>query len=295
MNDKAYFSQVEQNINHLLSEGKYREAHNLCLKYLAKYPEEKRFEKLKEKIEKRVTEQNEKVIKQKLEEIKPLYKEEKYKEILKNLEPLLRIAPQNEKLKKEIIKAQEKYKEKTKELQKKFEEEKNEKFTKLLNEDEERLIDELFLLERDNPGNIEVQKITNKFRDKLIQKKIKRKTDLIYSDKYDAIYNFIDQLKKIDDKNKRIIELVKLVKSREHGNQLTEKSEFIYDAENHLITLMKLKKYDKAIKVAEEILDLDPSNKKAKKILKKAKKKYYKQTRKFAIDTIYKKIDKLKE
>ncbi|MFH1284623.1 MAG: hypothetical protein ABIH78_03490 [Candidatus Peregrinibacteria bacterium] len=295
MTQEAYFSQAEKNIASLTSEGKYREAYNLCVNYIAKFPKEKRFANLKDKIEDEVKIQNNKVVKEKIAEAKNLLKDKKIREALKLLEPLLAIAPNNETLKRMIIKIQNEYKSSEEKERRNYETQQTERLTKILNQDENRLIDELFLLERNSPGNREVLRITGMFRDKLIDKKIKSMSDLIYSDKYEAIYNFISQLKKIDDKNPHVLALEKLVKTRQHGNQLAEKNEFIYDAETHLMTLMRLKKYDKAIKVASEIMDLDPSNKRIAKILKHAQKKYFKQTKNASIDSILSNLDQLKK
>ena len=53
----AYFDQIEQKINFLLTEKKYREAFNLCKETLVQYPEETRFQKIKNKIEEAVSEE----------------------------------------------------------------------------------------------------------------------------------------------------------------------------------------------------------------------------------------------
>lgn len=294
MSTEVYYQQIQQNINLLLSEKKYKEAYNLCAKILKKFPEEKRFLKLKEKIEEEVKDENEKTISQKINEIKPFWKQEKYTEILKILRPLLKISPENSKLKNLIIKAQDVYQKKIIYLQEKFVKAQEEKFNTLINENETQFLEELFLLEKNNPGDKIVLELTNKFRNKLISKKINEKQDLIYSDKYDAIENFINQLKKIDEKNIQIIQLEKLIKSKKFGTQLEEKNEFVYNAESHLLTLMKIKKYDKAIQVADEILDIDKNNKKIYKILQKAKRKYYKQTKEEAINCIINNLDQLK-
>lgn len=288
-----YFDQLEQNVRLLLSEEKFREAYKICIEAINKYPEENKFLKLKEKIENAVEEKNEKLIKKKIEEINHFWKEEKYGEILKELRLLLQIGPNNKHLKSLIVDAQEKYEKQIKVLQIEFEKNQTEKFEKLLEEDENQLIQELLLLERSNPQNKLVQSITTEFRDKLIKKKIKEKEDLIYSDKFSDIKSFIDQLKKINDANKEIFELEKFIKERQLGTQVEEQNEFLYKSEEHLFTLMRLKKYDKAVKVAEEILELDKNNKKVFKMLKEAEACLFKQTRNESINTIQKNLPEL--
>lgn len=294
MFNNPYFDQLEQNIRLLLSEEKFREAYKICIEAISKYPEEKKFLKLKETIEKAVEEKNEKLINKKIGEISHFWKEEKYGEILKELRPLLQIGPNNKHLKSLIVDAQDKYEKQIKVLQINFQKTQTEKFEKLLKEDENQLVQELLLLERSNPQNKLVQNITTEFRDKLIKKKIKEKEDLIYSDKFADIKNFIDQLKKIDDANKEILELEKFIKERQLGTQVEDQNEFLYKSEEHLFTLMRLKKYDKAVKVAEEILELDKNNKKVFKMLKEAESYLFSQTRDESINAIQKNLPELK-
>jgi hypothetical protein len=294
MSESAYFSQAEKNINSRLANKKYDEAYNICLSYIRNYPNEKGFLKLKEKIEEAVRLENEKVIEAKFDEVKILWKENKYAEILNKLRPLLQIAPHNEKLKKQILKAQKIYQKETDKMREEFNKKQIKKFNELMEKDENQFIEDLFLLEKNNPGNKDVQTLTSFFRNKLIEKKISEKEDLIYSDKFDSINNFISQLKKIDEKNTKIEELEKLIKTRQHKSQISDKSEFIFKSTDYLDTLMKLKKYDKAIQVATEILDINKTNKKVEKILKKAKDKFFKQTKKETIKSICENIDTLK-
>lgn len=286
--EQAYFAQIEQKINSLLSEKKFKEAHKICVDMIEKFPEDSRFKKIKEKIEKEVENENEKAIKEKLKEILPLWKEEKYDEILKALKPLLEAAPTNENLKRTIIKAQNEYKKKIEKLKTDFNNKQIQKFSELFEKNEEQLIQDLFQLEKGNPGNKDIKKLTASFRDKIIERRIKEKEDLITSEKYEDIAHFIQQLKKIDEKNTRILDLEKQIKISQHGYQLEEKGEFVYQATKSLDTLIRLKKYDKAIKIANEILDIDKENKEARKILKEAEKEFFKQTRNESIDVIKK-------
>lgn len=286
MSENAYFDQAEQNIKLLIAEKKYKEAYISCKKFLEKFPDESRFIKLKEEIEHDVDEENQTVIEKKLNEIKPLWKQEKYIEILKQLRELLKIAPSSKKIQELMAEAQESYKKEINKLTEDFEKKESERLNELMEKDEKRLIDEMFLLEKSNPGNKSVLALTKKYRDKLIDKKIHEKEYLIYSDKFDDIANLISQLKKIDDKNAQIDHLEKLIKTRKLGEQVDDKNEFVYKGEQYLITLMKLKKYDKALQVASEIMAVDKSNKNIPKIYEKAEKGFYKQTRKDVINII---------
>ena len=78
MSDQAFFTQVEQNIELMISEGKFKEAYEKCKRYLSEYTDERFFIDLMRKIEKKVEEKNEKVIKSKIEEVEPLWNKKDY-------------------------------------------------------------------------------------------------------------------------------------------------------------------------------------------------------------------------
>lgn len=294
MDADLYFAQNEQKINSLIGSKKYSEAYNFCKQLLLRFPEEKRILKLKSRIEKEVEAENEKVVEEKLDAIKPLFKSENYTEILKTLKDLLNFAPNNGKIKKLYLETQEKYQKKVEELQQDFIKTQSNRLNDLLAKAPNILLESLFELEKENPGNKTVLDLTANFRDKLISKKITEKEELIYSDKYQDIQNLIEQLKKIDEKNSRIQELEKLIHARQHQTQITQKGEFIYAGEKHLETLMKLKKYDKALKAAEELLSVQTNNQKVRKIFKAAEIKYLKLLHSQTVDTIVKNKESLK-
>ncbi len=288
MSDSPYFEQLEQNIQSLISEKKFKQAYEMCIKILDKIPGEARFLKIKTRIEEAVEEENGKIIEKTIEDIKPLWNEKKYAEILKKLEPLLQVSKNNGKLNNLILEAQGKYETQIQELKKEFEKNQRARLTKIFDEHPERMIDELYFLETNNSTDEVTKKLVTEFRDKLIEKKIKDKKDLIESDKFDVIYNYIEELKKIDDKNPRIKELDEKTRRRQNETQMENKGEFVYKGENYLSTLMKINKYAEAIKVAEEILQSDPNNGEVKGILEEAKSKFYDQSRDETIDMLTK-------
>lgn len=290
-----YLEQLQRNIQNLLADKKYKEAYQLSQNALTKYPQEKQLYKLQRMVEDAVHDENKETVKNGLKELKQFWNEDNYTEILKRLRRLLELDPNNEKIKRQYLKAETKYKEKINKLQGKFEKEESTKLDQLLEENQEKLIDELFALEKKNPGNRNILAFTKKYRNKLIQQKIEGKQELIYSTKYDAIANFITELKKIDPHNPEVLSLEKTVYERKLGHQLEEKSEFVYKGTTHLETLMKLKKFDSAIKVATEILEIDQANIEALKILEKAKKEFYKQTRNQTITKIEENKDQLRQ
>jgi len=295
MSDKTFFTQVEQNIEIMISEGKLKNAYEKCKRYLSEYPDENTIVDLMRKIENRVEEKNNRLIKDEIDEIEPLWAKKDYVGILNKLKPLLAVGPNNSKLIGLIQKAQGKYREEVDELKENFRAKNEEKLNKLLKNDENGLLDELFAMERNNPGNRQVLKIAKEYRDKLIKIKIDSKEDLIYSEKFEDIAHFISQLKRIDKYNKRISDLEGGLKLRKHGTQVEEKGEYIYKSYTHLDTLMRLGKYDKAAKVAEELIAVDKSNKKLLKIKEKAESKVFSESRENAIKSIEKNLPSLKK
>ncbi|MFA6917324.1 MAG: hypothetical protein WC285_00605 [Candidatus Gracilibacteria bacterium] len=292
--DNAFIQQSRKNINMLLASKKYKEAYDLCNAILSRYPTAE-FEKLRRLIEKESEKANEEIVNEKLGELDPLWDDEKYAEILNGIRNLQKYAPNSQKLKDLYAKAQKLYLDQVEKLKKQFHKEQSKKLTRFLNEDPEGLMSELYKLERTNPGNVEVTEIVKDFRGKLIHKKITEKKELFDSDKYDVIQSFIDSLKKIDGKNEEIAELEKSMKQKKADNLIKEHKEFIFKGESYLETLVRLKKFSEAIKVAQEILSVDSNNKEAKKLLKKARNEYFNQTKDRSAEMIETDFEKLKK
>jgi len=282
----AFIKQAERNINLLLTEKKYREAYQKCDALLQQFPDDTAILSLKERVESDVKIENDRVISVKLDKIAPLWGSGDYALILKELKGLLKLDANSAKLNSLYKKAQKLYAAKVKEMEEDFQAEQKSRLQKLFEESPDLLLDELFSLDRNNPGNPKVYKLTTFFRDKIIKQKIDSKAELVYSDRFDAIANFISELKRIDEKNVRIAELESMLRHWRNDEQFNQKSEFIYNGRQHLETLMKLKKYDKAMQVAKEILKIDINNKFAKKILKRAERGFFLKTRDFAIKSI---------
>ncbi len=295
MNNSAYLTQVEKKVKRLITDKRYREAHNLCISILDENPGHKVFEKLKKRIEETVAGENEKLINEKLKTVKALYKEEKYAEALKLLKELLRINPNNKHSKKEYERVQKAYVEKVEQQKKEFISRQTNRFNEILNKHPDLLLEELVSLEMNNPGSKLVRDLTDQFRAKLIRKKINEKGELLKSKKFDAIENFIKELGEIDKKNPLVLKLAEEIAKRRRQTASAQKSEFVYGGSKHLDTLMKLKKYDKAIQVAKEILAVNKSNKMAFRTMKKAKRKLYAQTRNLSIKDINDKRAELKK
>lgn len=290
----AYFDQLELKINSLLNDRKFKEAFSLCRETILQYPNETRFVKIKERIEKAVEEENENIIKNKLEEIKPLWKEEKYLEILKTLKNLLAASPNNSKLKNLYLDAEKLYRKQYESLNEKFNKDQRIRLDSILKENPSQLAEALYILTKENSGNTIVKNLVSEYEEKLIAKKIEDKKELVNSNKFDVIESFLDDLRKINKFSKKIQEIESQIKSRKLEGEIVQTKEFVYGGEKYLDTLVKLKKFDKAMKAAEEILKVDPENKEAKEVLEDSAEKYKDQVKDLAVDSINKNLQGLK-
>ncbi|MBT4456174.1 hypothetical protein HOC54_03460, partial [Candidatus Peregrinibacteria bacterium] len=124
---------------------------------------------------------------------------------------------------------------------------------------------------------------------------VTKKKELINSTKFEDIRGFIKDLKKIDETSKTIKNLENYISRRQMGNQVENIEEFVFASEDSLATLVKLKKFEEAIIVANEILKTNPDNKKVRKNLKKAKRKAFFKNQKEVARKIKLSLPKLKE
>ncbi len=295
MEENINLIQIQKKIISLINEEKYQKAYDICKESLEDFAYNKKLNKLKRKIEKIVSEKNQKYIKKQLKEVKKLKKQNNFIKILNILDELLKLSPNNKKLKNLYLKAEENYKKELIESEKNFLKKQKIRLEKILNENHNLLITELFELEKNNINNIKVKKITDYFREKLITIKIKNSSNLLKSEKYYVIENLIKELKEIKKDSIQIKELEKEINKQQFGIQVEEKKEFLYANEKNLETLMKLKKYSKASQLAKEILTIDKNNKKIKKTLNKAEKKSFKENKNKVINHIYENLEELKK
>ncbi len=268
-----YIQQFEQKIRLLIAEKKYKDAINICNQLLKDFPQERELLELKADIEEIIQSEREGYIKEKLKEAEVLLDEDKFYETLKVLKPLLDANIQNDSVKKVYKKAQEGYKSEINEKQKQFQQEKEKKYMELLSTNPDGLLAELNVLESNNYNNKDILKFSYKFKELIIAKKIKTMSELIFSDKFDAIERFIGELKKIDSSNPKVKDLEKVIKQRKLGNQIENKKEFLYQGMDYIETLMKLKKFQKVIQVCSELLDVDTKNQLLLQIKEKASQK----------------------
>ena len=265
-----FLQQIYQQIEENISQKKFAEAHTICLQTLRLDPENIKLIRFKNTIEALVREKNRVLIKQDLERLEPLWKEEKYEEILihlKTLEPFIKDYP---KLKKIIIKAQNNYNKKFLQEKTKYYQNELEKIGTLCKEkqfsDALRKAENLYFIANKER---EIKKLLQNIRSQWIQEEIKNHQALLKSEKFEEILLFYQKLKKISPEIK-LDKTIEKTKKAQKKHEVFKKREFIYQGLENIKTLLQLKKYEKALKGAEEILNIDPENKKAKKIYKKA-------------------------
>ncbi len=287
MPNQAYFAQAKKNITILLNEKKFKEAYLKCKGLLNQFPDEEILIDLEEKIENLAREENHNIVEEKIKQQKENWKNKKYHRILSELNPLLELDPKNKNLIAAIQKAQDLYRKEAEESQKEFMRTNRKGLDELLDQNKtDEIITTLLYLEKNNPGSQLVKKLANEYNDKIIEKKINEKKQLLYSDKFDDIKNFIAELQNYDKENPRIKNLQEITKKREAGEQIENAGEYLFKGIQHLDTLVRLKKFDAACKVAEELIELDKDNKQVLKLKKKAENGFYKTTRDASIKLI---------
>ncbi|MFA6991696.1 MAG: hypothetical protein WC269_00215 [Candidatus Gracilibacteria bacterium] len=280
-----YLTQLESKIRQMISMRFYKDAYDLCKKVLEKLPENRVFLDLKKEIENEVREENIKIVDKKIKEMKILLKEERYDDILHELRPVLETAP-TKKLIEFYRKVQNLYKDKReKEKLEKFKKLHN-NFESLLKNDQNKLLDSIFTIEKNSIGNMEIQNMVKKYKKEIINRKISENMDLINSDKYKEIVNFLQQLKRIDPLSADVRRIERKIKIHVMNKQEGDRKETIYKGINYMENLIKMKKYDKALKIGDELLDMDKNNSMVKKLIKKADGNLYKQTKTESIKSI---------
>lgn len=273
-----------QKILDFMSQEKWLEAHRGCLEILRFDPDNIKIIRLKNKIEKEVSKMNRKAIQQDLEKMKPLWKEKNYAEIvayLQKLEPYQADYPELIELLNKAQKAydQQVYDEQEENVKKTIKTVEDlaaaQKFEEAVSEAEKIL----FLKLHENA----VKKLLKKIRSQWIAAQIKEHNSLLTSEKYEDILLFYQNLRKIDSQSELLQKLIAKTKRDYQRYKIEGKKEFIYRGTEQIRTLYQLKKYEKALQAAQEILDIDPTNREIQSLFKKAQKKSTQQIEKEVI------------
>ena len=287
MSEIPYITNIIRVAKENIANQKLNRAYSEILAGLKSFPYNKALKKLRIKCEKQIQRQIDNKVKSEINHISDFMKHENYQKALLEIERVFKFAPNNQKLLKFYRKAKEKVIEKSikanKELLIKKRKELENEFSK---GNEEQTLKTLFDIEQNHGTEPAINDLISEYRDKIIESRIKTKHDLLLTTKFTAIRNFIDSLETIDQDNIRVKKLKQVQHSREFGEQISEKSEFVYESIVNIKTLIRLKKYNEALIAINEIIELTPNYTKAKRLKQKIETKLYKITKKIVIKQI---------
>lgn len=268
-----------------MQEEKWLEAYRGCLEILRFDPENPKILGLKKHIEKTVHDNNVRAVKADLKRLQPLWQQKLYAQYLQELKKLEPYLPDYPPLKNVIDKAQAAYQSQVtnqqsdyyhQELQRIQDLAHQHKFSEAL-EGAEKLRAQKFYPK-------EVTKLIQALHNDWIDSELAANRDLVQSEKYEDMLLFYQKLLKLDPLNQKLAKLISQAKKRYQTHQLDQQKEFIYKSLEHIRTLYQLKKYDKSMAAAAEILQLDPANKEAKTLYKQSFRKIRKLTDREVID-----------
>lgn len=272
--NKAILQEATQRIKNLIQEEKWLEAHRACLEILRFDPENLKIIRLKNKIESEVKKVNKRAIKEDLKKLKPLWEEGKFEELMKHLKALRPYRKDYKALNKFIEKVEKAYTQKIAENRKVYYEEEMKNIKQLMGQHEyQEAIRAAQKLRITKVHEKEVKKLILEIKNRWISHEIEANKKLLQSDKYEDALLKAQQIKKIDPESERIQKLIKSTKKKYQHHKVVEKRDFIYKGLEKTRTLMQLKKFDKALQAASEVLDADPENKKAQYMFTVAKRK----------------------
>lgn len=294
--DEAFALQLKKNIELLVADGRFNEAYSECTKILDKYPGNKIFIEFKKSLAHKLLEQNKEKVEAGISEAKKMFKEGQTLSALRKIQLLFPMAPNDFTLRKLFNEFQEKYKSEQEKVEQNLIEKRTKKFKELLETDQiPLLLQEINTLESEYKGDKKIQTFIKEIKEEIIKKEIRNKKDLLNSVKFEEIYSFLNSLKNIDKTSPTILSVEKNIKRKQVGETIENIEDFVYTGEKDLDTLMKLGKYDQAVSVAAELLEVHPENTNIRKILKKAKRKSFSANRDEAVANIVKTLPALKE
>ncbi len=294
--EDAFFRQIRRNLEALMVEGRLAEAYSKGKEILQKYPDQKPIHDLMVDISKRMMSVNQQQVKDGVKEVKALNKSGDLVGALRKLKELITLSPQDSKLKRLYLKIQKTYKEKIDKQARNFMEQKSKEINELYEKgDMTMLLMRLQELAREYKDNKQMITLIRSYREKIIEQEVIKKKELINSTKFEDIRGFIKDLKKVDETSKTVKNLENYISRRQMGNQVENIEEFVFASEDSLTTLMKLKKFEEAVIVANEILKTNPANKKVLRVLKKAKRKAFFKNQKEVARKIKLSLPKLKQ
>ncbi len=265
---------LEKQVKLLISEEDWSNAYKVCSNVLRIDPENSKFVKLKNKIEKEVRANNIRAIQIELKRLEPLRKAKKYKEYLQALSPLQTYISDYPELTKIIIKAREEYEKYIVEKNKAFIEEKKKEISELVKQGEfEQVKYQLEQLIKLSPRDASLRNFALQIKDEVVEQMIAKHKSLLETEKYEDILMQLLKIKAFQPENKKINDLIKKIKKFYKLYRLEHRKDFIYKTMEEANMLKLKKKYSKSIDLIDRVLEIDPNNKAAKSEYKKVIKK----------------------
>lgn len=275
-----FFAKIEE----LRKKHELKEAYDLCLQILKEDPGNSKAVKLLEKIENDVKEISIRKVQENIKKIEPLWQQRKYEELVTKYQTLYNLVPTYMPLQELLAKAENKLREKIEEQKEKFISDFEKNLKKMFDEDKyEELILKSSQTRAAYPSNKKIAEIGITMRTKVVKAELEKNKPLLESHNYSNIIKFLEKLKKVEPTYKKTDKLLEEYRKKGLNNLNDSQNEFVYRGLSHTETLLQLKKYDQAIETASEILSVDPKNKEAQALLRKAKKKSEKQIQKEVI------------
>jgi tetratricopeptide (TPR) repeat protein len=266
--------QIFAKIDEFRSLGEFKKAYSLCLDILEVDPENGKAVRLLKKLEKDIKGKTIEEIEESIKKLKPLWEKKAYRELVEKYHEFYEVIPDYEPLQKLMAKAESKLKEEALHQKEHFVDHFEEELKGMLERGEYK---ELILKASQTlaayPSNKRIAEIGEEMRVKTIKKQLKENKALLKSHNYIEIIKFLERLNAIEPSYGKIPKLIKKYKSKGLTKLNDEQREFIYKGISNLETLMQLKKFEEAIEVANEILQVDQKNSQAINILEKAKEK----------------------
>lgn len=276
---QVVLAEALQRIKNLMSQEKWLDAHRACLEILRFDPDNLKIIRLKNKIEREVKKINIKAIKDDLKKIKPLFQEKRFDELLNHLKELEPYRHDYRPLDAFIRKVQKAYIAEVGEQRKENYEDEMKRIDIFI--EQQKYQDAIRAAQRLRIAKVnesEVKKKVERIKREWVDHEMQQNEKLFSSEKYEEALMKAQEIKKIDPDSTKLNRFIEGMKKKYQQYKVMEKRDFIYKGLEKARTLLQLKKYDKAMRAAKEILDIDPENKKAQYMFAKAKRKAAKST-----------------
>jgi hypothetical protein len=283
-------------ISALITEDRWQDAHRACLEVLRLDPENIKFIRLKNKIEKNVNAINKKALKVDIQNLEPLFKQGKFNELMPYIKKLQPFAQDYAPLNKFIVQVNAAYRRKIAAEQEQYINDEIKNIHHLASEgkhsEAEKKAENLRAFHfREN----ELKQIIIKLKTDWVDYALSHNKGLTESDKYEDILLFYQGLLRIDTKSKKLRKLMEKTKKDYQLYKIKIKKEYIYKQIEKIKLFYQQNKYDQAVDYAREVLDIEPSNKEAKALFVKARKKAQKKENQEILEQMKKNRSELKE